>query len=384
MPLLPFSQRRKVGLADETGQVHLPATLDEIGPLVDGVRTFRRELKRGWLDAEGHERVAARFSWLSDPAFGAAAAAETSGLYGLLALDGTWRSEPSWGWIQAVSESLALARVVGGKTTGLVEVASGTWRVEPTWTDARAAGPGRLAVKKGARWRGVSFEGEELVPARWSALQGQQDGTWLARESKQSAWVRLDATGEVVHTFGPDIEELGAYAAGHAAAKRGKEWGLVDADGRWVVEPCTTAWIRWDGVSPVPVFVARKFGYASPGAGLLVPARYDHASPFESGYAIADLDVLDASGQVVARVDPTSTPVIAAPPPQPKGRVAKALVASMPTRSNSPREPAVLGAIARLPDPDLAAVLHAWYTAGTAWIELGAWGLWSGTQATRL
>jgi len=383
MTLHTFTHKRKVGLADETGRVHAAPTYDRIEPLVDGRRAFYQNYKHGFLDEHGYPVIPGELSWAQTFALGWAVASTTGGLYGLLGPDGAWGLAPNYAALRPVSETLAIARPLGASTWGLLEIASEAWHIAPTWSAVHVAA-GRMAVKVGRKFAGIDFDGEELVPASTrSLLQPNADGTWIAQEKRNGPFHRLSATGEVLQRYGEGIE-VRPFHGPRAAAKRDDLWGLIDVSGHWAVEPISSGWLEVLEGEPIRIWVNKRYGYVLPDEGLVIPATFVSAGTFIDGHTIADLQVIDRSGTVVATINPTGTPVVLPPPLPPKGRAARALVASFRPRTTFHGHPDVAGQIRALPDPDIVAVLHAWYTAGMPWILLGDWDLWTTTYGAQL
>jgi len=165
----------------------------------------------------------------------------------------------------------------------------------------------------------MKTDGSVLVELGWAALHGSDDGTWVARKKKKDPWVRLDAAGEIVHTFDGDFEDLRGYVGDHAPAMRGKRWGVVDRKGRWTLEPISERFPRLREGLPFQILVKRKLGFATVNEVVVEPA-YATATEMAEGHAIADLSVLDGKGEVVATVDPSSTAIVLTPPPPPRGK----------------------------------------------------------------
>jgi len=382
MPLHIFKHKRKQGLADETGRVHVAPLYDRLSLASEGLHLFQRDFKRGFMDDTGAIVIPNSLKWANPFVHGWAVAAETGGIYGLLDASGAWGLAADYGGLALVSENLVAARRTGEEIWGLLEIATGAWRIEPTWKEVRS-GNGRLVVKLGRKFGAIDAEGLELIPGkRWSLLQSNDDDTWIGQEKKKGPFHLLTATGEVVHTF-EDGVEVRPFHGDVAPACKNKLWGLLDRTGNWVMDPLSSQWLD-PTRDPIVVRVGKKYGYARPGDNLVIPASFTDAQPFIAGFAAVDCQIIDVSGRVVATIDPAEAPVHVAPPPPPKSASGKALVKMLRGRGTPKTDPAVVAAIAALPDGDIAAVLHTWYVSGMPWISLGPWEVWTTTYGTAL
>lgn len=384
MVLYPFPHERKAGLVDATGRVHVAPVYDRIDPASGGRHLMQRGGRYGYLDDTGHEVIAPSFLSARSFGFGWAVVAERPGAYHVIDRDGGRRGDAVYVSLHPVSEHVAVATPVGKERSGLLEIATGTWRIEPTWADVHLASGTRLPVKLGRKWGAVGHDGATVLEARWAALSGNDDGTWIAREKANGPWLRLTPAGEVERTYGADIEDLLPFRGAYASAKQGKLWGLVDAAGTWVVAPMSTMFLRGDAHAPLRICVDKKYGYVRPHEGVVIPATFAEAGDFLEGHAVADGQILDVRGAVAARIDPDELPVVLGAPPAAKGRAARALVAMLARPGKHEPEPEVIAAIRKISDVDLAAVIHTWYAAGMPWIQLGPWELYARTSGAQL
>lgn len=399
--LQAFNHKRRVGLADHKGQVHVAPIYDQMEDPSEGLRVVRRGVaSTGVLDAEGQLIVPTEFGWIDPFRGGFARAAESpAGSAGLIDRTGAWRVPMEYAQLAVVDARFALARPVGKETAGLLEIATGAWRIEPSETELQDFFLGSLYAwafdgtkteppatllrfKKGRRFGAMDLDGEVVIEPRWETLLRSDDGSFVARTKKKAPWLRLSAGGDEEHTY-EGLDQMGAFLGGEAIAQVGKLWGILDREGAWLLEPLAKMPVR--GRGPLRrVFVGKRYGYAKLGEGLVIDATFQDATEFAGGFAIADRQVLDEHGKTVATVDPASAPRVLTPPAPPRSDEVRALIAMVrrPAKKQAPDD--VLHAILRLPNDALAALLHAWWTSGRPWIQCGAWQVWTGTQATWL
>ncbi|MFE2144491.1 WG repeat-containing protein [Streptomyces sp. NPDC059456] len=200
----PFGLR--FALVDHTGGLVRPAELTAVGAFREdgrgGLTAPARDLAGTWGYLDGRGR------WLAEPSLEDATGFDAAGLSRFLT-DGLWGYADTTGaaviparFVKAgpFSHGLAAARTETG--SGYVD-ATGAFVIDPVH---RAAGP---------------FAANGLAGVRVA------DGRlgYVGRDGRLAIAARFDG----IRPFN---------AAGTAPVRLGEEWGLIDADGAWVVEPC--------------------------------------------------------------------------------------------------------------------------------------------------
>ncbi len=307
--LYTFKSKKTVGLVDATGQVHVAPVYDRIEPLAEERRLVERGFIRGFLDAEGQVAIPLQFGNASSFAHGLAMASETiAGAQGLIDTDGAWVLPAKYGRPTPVSPELAVARPSDKETWGLLEIATEKWRIEPVYKAMRGMGDGLVRFIQKRKMGAMTFDGKVFLKDAWGSLHRNDDGTFLARAKKKASWQLLDAKGAPAKELG-SFDDLHPFVSGFAPAKDGKQWGLVDQDGAWVLDVCSPMPPKPAvDVGPYRVYL-KRYGYASPGQGVIVEPTFEHATVFEAGHAVADGDVIDGTGKVVATIDASARPV---------------------------------------------------------------------------
>ncbi len=275
----------------------------------------------GFLDRDGHEAIACRFTSTFDFERDAARAAHVgSGLYGLVAADGglvephhyAWigpraggvrrvargapdllgrfPAEAAWGlwrpdggvvWLAGVAAVTDLAggfaRVAWrGGGCGWVDRDGGALRPAPL-TDGGEFAEGRCAAADGERWGYLDGRGAWAIPPRFAAALPFARGVAGVR-LPDGRWRYVDAGGAWVGD--DELDELTPHRAPLAAIRIGARWGFADAAGAVVIAP------RFDEVGELvdglaPVRIGDAWTWVTATGELLGPPRF--ARTFAAG-----------------------------------------------------------------------------------------------------
>ncbi len=165
-----------------------------------------------------------------------AAAKNAGGQWGYLNTEGQWAIPPQWDAARDFTED-GLARVQKNELWGYV----GTdlkIRIKPTWTEASPFQNGRAAVTLGNEMVGaIDTTGKLVVPARYRLI-GNFARNGLARTAtKDDRWGYINSQGNAPFDL-PQADVALDFDDFHVApvSVNGK-WGVIDANGRWVLKP---------------------------------------------------------------------------------------------------------------------------------------------------
>lgn len=136
-------------------------------------------------------------------------------------------------------EGLAAVLDKGTRKYGIVDVSDGSLRLPFAWDGVQFLGRQRMLVKEGSISRLVSETTGQVLctwqqPVTLTPFGSQAETTWI-REGK--TWKLMDRDGEILPARVPDgVTQTGSFQ-GQAAPAKGKQgWGLMDGQGRWLVQ----------------------------------------------------------------------------------------------------------------------------------------------------
>ena len=150
----------------------------------------------------------------------------------------------------------------------------------------------------------IDKTGQVAVPPRWEFVLAFSEGAVAVEESDGGPWYFLDKTGRKLHG-GRSYEDARSYAGGLAAVKIRGQWGAVDHEGRFVVEP---AWDDLGDYCPetglIPVSRGGDHGFVDRGGELVIAlAPWDEVGRFHEELALVVKDgkhgFLDPTGKLV-------------------------------------------------------------------------------------
>ena len=136
-------------------------------------------------------------------------------------------------------EGLAAVLDKGTRKYGIVDVSDGSLRLPFAWDGVQFLGRQRMLVKEGSISRLVSETTGQVLrtwqqPVTLTPFGSQAETTWI-REGK--TWKLMDRDGGILPARVPDgVTQTGSFQ-GQAAPAKGKQgWGLMDGQGRWLVQ----------------------------------------------------------------------------------------------------------------------------------------------------
>lgn len=136
-------------------------------------------------------------------------------------------------------EGLAAVRDKGTGKFGIVDISDGSLRLPFAWDGVQFLGQQRMLVKEGNLSRLVSEATGQVLrtwqqPVTLTPFGSQAETTWV-REGK--TWQLMDRDGNLLSVQVPaDVTQTASFQ-GQAAPAKGKQgWGLIDAQGSWLVQ----------------------------------------------------------------------------------------------------------------------------------------------------
>jgi len=247
------------GLADSKVRIILRPEWQAVQPLVCGFIPVQRFGKWGYADASGKLVIPCAWddAWRFSPA-GTAVVTMGTGpekKRGFIDRSGRIITAPAWdGALNHIAEGLGAVR--RGYKWAFVD-RKGTLLGEPQWLfcwKSLRADLGFLPVWNG-KWGAMGFNGQLLVPTEWESMNPGETGVLFSNPGAEAIFVGKD--GETLFKTGPWDEVRGnknpsgywneaeKFSEGFLAVRSGQKWGLIDEQGKTVIEPA------WDMIGEV-------------------------------------------------------------------------------------------------------------------------------------
>lgn len=277
----------KQALLQLDGQLLTGALYDQITIINDSLIRVRDKEASGFINAKGEWLLELRTDinpW-AEPLEGLVPFTR-GGKTGFLDLQGKEVIAPLFSGVQPFQKERAL--INKDKKSGFIN-RSGQVVIEPQWDAARSFSQGLAAVKKDGKWGFINEQGETVIEPAYDDVERFTAGGIAAVKTKQQ-WGLIDRSGKVVAepqysqtvTFRNDVivvkksGKSGAYnSAGqlivplnfeavqvyrwqepYLLVRQGDQWGVMDMQGRWLVQPQFAAppdysgyWLR-NGIYP--------------------------------------------------------------------------------------------------------------------------------------
>ena len=285
------------GYVDAAGTEVIAPCLDAAGCFSEGLAAARRKGQLFYIDAAGRTAFAVAGGRQGLPFRGAVAAVDVAGKWGFVDKQGAFVQRPQFDLVRPHEPGLTLVRRDG--KCGLVD-AAGKLILPPRFDWIGGFGPdGRALVGLGPTGRDAAIgvidrTGKVLAEPRYgrsfdAGASPEADGKWTPRP-RGRLWGFVGPDGEaVVPAKYTAVEGVGR---GLVAVKDAKlNWGLVDtAAGKVVFEPRYYQIGRFsEGLAPVQPLFRGPMGYMDRTGRIVVPARYAGAEPFRDGVACVNM-----------------------------------------------------------------------------------------------
>lgn len=208
----------KWGFVDRAGKVAIAPQFDEADDFADGFALAGLGERQGVIDRRGHWVVQPQFVQLGRFSGGMAAASRDLRHYGYIDHAGKWVIAPIFSGAEAFTGAVAPV-VVGGKGYALIDRQGRIIKHLPAGIDLHPK------TSRAALLHASTQAAPMLVH-----LDGRRRP--LRRDADVAAYAKRHAIVEV-----EALPEWPKGANGLMPAKKGKQWGLVDAKGAWVSPP---------------------------------------------------------------------------------------------------------------------------------------------------
>lgn len=217
-------------------------TFENLAPVVD------ESGEAYFVDSGGNKQITTSYFLEKDPEFGQIVQFGTIRNNLVPAYNGqVWNyydassyEKKAGGYAQATSMSNGVAAVSqDGKTWALLS-ADGQQLTDFVFEEVVADDKGMicccdaLLVRQDGAYHLVDRTGQPIGSATYEEACAFQDGS-MAAVKKDGRWIFVSPTGE--ETDLGDFQQAGSFSAGVAAACSGGQWGYIDGDGNWIIEP---------------------------------------------------------------------------------------------------------------------------------------------------
>ena len=250
--ITPVNQNGKWGWFDQSG-AYVDAQLDRPVRFQEGLASFERDGKKGFIDPGGKAVIEPQWEEASNFSEGLASVTQR-GQYGFIDKTGKLVIKPRWELAGDFHEGRAGVKEKG--KWGCIDK-TGKVVIKVEWDEATAFWDGYAAVVRNNKWGVINKEGKVVVPLEWEelimpcslllephlqydmppdAFEAQGSG---AGNQKRGCY---DQAGKMIAD--PDFEKLGGFSHRLDPKDQDGKWGLIDGTKRFVVEP------QWEIVSP--------------------------------------------------------------------------------------------------------------------------------------
>lgn len=247
----------------------------------------------GAVRPDGSVAVPPRYDWVGDFS-DKRAAVRSGGLYGFVDDEGHEVAAPQYGLVDDYKFGFAQVEV-GGKS-GLID-RDGKMIFAPTYGFIEAIGPDRFRVSDFPR-RGGTIGAEDFSGIR-TTYTSNSVSVSAPFEFKTNGVI--DLSGQWIEPAAPPSREFDKTSPSVRWVERGGLWGLLQADGSWLVEPkFQRAEALSDGLARVTL--SSKVGFIDGTGKFAIEPVFDTAWPFRLGVGRTSAErdgsfgVIDKSG----------------------------------------------------------------------------------------
>lgn len=183
----------KFGVLSDRGDTLIPARYDGIKDGKRGYLAYRQGLRYGLMDSLGKQYTQPRFEHVE------------VGAYDWVKV----RNDGMWGLFNLRDEEI----------------------IGPVLREVGYLGPGFATVQRGPRWGVVDSAGNFRLQVKYESLEVVGDSLFLVKDRKYHKWI--NTRGEIVRTAIFDF--ISPFDRGVAKVRNGKQWGVMNRGGDWVV-----------------------------------------------------------------------------------------------------------------------------------------------------
>jgi WG containing repeat len=239
--LMPVIANEKMGYADRTGALVIPAEYDEAFGFSGGLAVAVNGEKRRYIDKTGKDVLAVPAGIDDVTDFeGEFAVITKEGKYGLMDKSGKIVAEPTFDSIYADNGVFVAQKEPG---YGIIDT-SGNWISKP---DFGAIGPyskGLAPAQQSELWGFIDTCGNWKIPAKYTFALGFEGGP--GRVQLNEKWGLIDETGKEIAPIDKKFIGDGIWRDGLITFSPDEtKYGIIDTSGKVVVEP------KYDSVDPL-------------------------------------------------------------------------------------------------------------------------------------
>jgi hypothetical protein len=226
------------------------------------------------------------------------------GKYGFMDRSGKVQIQPKFAQALRFSEGLAPVLAEKEQKWGFID-ASGEYKIPPTFETVLPFSEGRAVAVLGARYGFIDKSGKFVVAPKYAGASSYKGGlagivrATYVLNSEVHSFGYIDQNDKFL--FDPVLIDAGNFSEGLAAARwMGEYFSYIDTKGKKVIQPGSAAGMQFqragefsEGLAPVLVFQAGKWGYIDKTGKMVLEPKYAMALSFGEGKAA----VLDKSGK---------------------------------------------------------------------------------------
>ncbi|MDL2269285.1 WG repeat-containing protein, partial [Desulfosarcina sp. OttesenSCG-928-A07] len=210
----------------------------EVSP--NGLRMASNQNKYGYLDQSGKWVIDPQFEWASSFTQNNRAVVKKGGLFGVINVYGQWVIEPELDSFKGFTCD-GYAKVSKAGKLGMIDT-SGKWIMKPELDSIGEFAPnGHALVSKSEKFGFISKTGVWIVPPRLTFATDYADYNLARAADENWKWGVLDAAGkwqiepkfDVITPITPDGRMTAYYQGGY---------GILDIWGNWICRPIFGAW----------------------------------------------------------------------------------------------------------------------------------------------
>jgi hypothetical protein len=291
-----LSDDGKWGFIDKTGKMVIEPRFDRPFSFHEGRGVVQTNGRFGFVDTRGRWIIPAQFEAAHDFCEGLAPA-KLDGKWGYIDIEGKFVIAPQFVGAGCFRGGVARVAVAGIEVGGSL-IQYGTWGfidksgkliVPAVYDWATDFWEGRALVYRNSKSGFKDHRGQVVLEPEY-CLSAGRDGL-LSIEKNGKYGLVEESTGKIIVPLKFDRAEC--ISEGRAVVRQGELWGLLDLEGRFIVEPKFYG-IDWfhEGLAAVNVdpersgnFSDGKYGYIDRSGRMVIEPQFLHASSFSEGRA---------------------------------------------------------------------------------------------------
>lgn len=253
----------------------------------------------GLMDSQGHWIIQPQYEDIDSWDESGVVLAQ-GGLWGLADLSGQWILKPSLRKVGALREGRFWAW--NGRNFGWVDH-RGHWSGDEAFLGVQSFSGGLGAFKKAGKWGFVDLHGQVTLQAVWDKVgnfQAMKSGALVAAASRKGNWGLVAADGHWI--LQPREEKISSLGEGLWKVKKDRLWYLLDGNGHFLQTPGFEEVQDFhDGLGAARDGASGLWGYVDTQGHWMLPAVWKKADDFIQGCGRVKDDtgwhLVDTSGQ---------------------------------------------------------------------------------------